>query len=537
MLAMNSEQTGGAHIEAMVAVSGTTARPIVAFISYASLDDATPEELPAGSGFVRSLQRQLFFELTTERGLGNVILWRDRTEIEPGDIWNDRIIQALQEADILLVILSRTYRTRPWCNDELETFAGRLDPKLVAEPHGCIIRVDKQRLEDAEVPIRLRPVQAIRFFTFDLLEKIEQPFFWRGRVRDERFYEAIRELGRTIERAIKRLPAPQETDISDKRAASQPGKTAGTTVFVAKPAQDLEQPYRQIVAELHARGFNVAPDPGQALPDEYVEAKSVLDAALNDAALAVHLVGSRPGVIPHGGESGIVPLQLALTEKTRRIERLIWSPRILPKYAVGEQSVVADEREPLEKLTSIGGHLLMGDQLEGGPLAEFRELIVGRLQLKIPAGEELDQIKSKGSLPRVYLLHQEADRAFAVELAKALRVHGAVGVLPTYDDDPRAQEELHERRLAEAEIVALCWGSASRTWVETTTMALNAPVRTGRVQRNQRVVLLAGAMTEQKSEYLELYPPDEIDSVLDGTKTDLETLASTMLTKWQPEGT
>jgi hypothetical protein len=85
--------------------------------------------------------------------------------------------------------------------------------------------------------------------------------------------------------------------------------------------------------------------------------------------------------------------------------------------------------------------------------------------------------------------------------------------------------------------VALCWGSASRTWVEATTMALNAPVRIGRVQRNQRVVLLAGAMTEQKSEYLELYPPDEIDAVLDGTKTDLETLASTMLTKRQLEGT
>jgi hypothetical protein len=122
---------------------------------------------------VSFLQRQLLFELETELGLGGVVLWHDRTAIEPGDRWSDKIIEALHKADILLVVLSRNYAEQEWCNRELETFMSRPEAALDPDFNGRIIRVDKQTLEDAEIPAALRPIQAIRFFEYDRLDRAD----------------------------------------------------------------------------------------------------------------------------------------------------------------------------------------------------------------------------------------------------------------------------------------------------------------------------------------------------------------------------
>jgi hypothetical protein len=266
------------------------------------------------------------YELETELGLGGVVLWRDRTVIEPGDKWSDKIIEALRGADILLVVLSRTYITQEWCDRELETFASRIETASGLDYHRRILRVDKHTLEDAQIPAVLRPIQAVRFFEYDSMKREDRPFFWRGLVRDEeRFYEALRTLAVAIERAVK-------------------------------------------------------------------------------------------------------------------------------------------------------------------------------------------------GLTRVYLLHHENDRRFAVDIAKALKAHGLTVKLPSIDGEPQEQRMLHRQRLAESDAVLLCWRDGSGTWVEIAASELRDFRKLGRDRPFLcRTVLLGGEATAAKLEYLDIYSHDDVVQVLDGT--------------------
>jgi hypothetical protein len=390
---MTGNLSGGAE-ESAAAISphGLAAtRKAVVFISYASLDNAVPDNRPGAVGFISFLQRHLLYELETELGLGGVLLWRDRTAIEPGDKWSDKIIEALRAADILIVVLSRTYATREWCGLELETFTGRLEAAFVPDRFGRILRVDRHTLEDAEIPTILQPIQAVRFFEYDRLNREDRPFFWRGLVRDERFFEAIRALAVAIERAVKGIPpspvpaALREPPPPAFMAAPQNGRT----VFVAKVAHDLRDAYRGIVAELQGRGYRVVPPEDAELPDEKDEAEREIVRALGEAELAVHLVGRRLGNIPHGADQGIVPLQLALSgDRTARkgFARIIWAPKVLvsfdDKSASEDPRAGVDERDPLERLAGMGATLLPDDHVDGRPFAGFRELLIRELEAR-----------------------------------------------------------------------------------------------------------------------------------------------------------
>jgi hypothetical protein len=493
-----------------------------AFISYASLENAVPDDRPSTGGFVTQLQRALFHELETELGMAGVLLWRDRTAIEPGDLWTDKIIEALRAADILIVILSPNYLKRPWCKKELETFASRLESSVDPDRAGRILRLDRVTMKDAEIPDLLRPVQAIRFFELDRLENDDKPYFWRGQVRDDRFYVAVRTLALQIARILRRQAA--STRVKEPAPAPRV-KANGRTVFVARPAADMEADYRRLCTELRGRGFTIEPSPESEPWTELADATSAIAAALARAELAVHLVGTRTGYMPESSDQAIVPLQLALSAQHMRrnetFERIIWSPAILPiDPGKGADKSVSAETDPQERLSRLGAKVQEHDSIDSGPFVDFCDNLVRRVLSRREKKAESRERTRDDSAPRVYILFHDSDEDFASEVAARIKQGGATVYLQPKDGEAQQQRALHAQRLAECRFVILCWRNASKTWVEATAAELTDGAQQGRGRSH--LVILGGEPTSSKLAYSKIFPQDQIDKVVDGTADKLD---------------
>jgi hypothetical protein len=82
------------------------------FISYARADDVKPPFDKATKGWVTSFWHQLRWELTNA-GLPEAKLWLGRYEIEPAEEFTEKIRAALQQARLLVPIVSANWMTAP----------------------------------------------------------------------------------------------------------------------------------------------------------------------------------------------------------------------------------------------------------------------------------------------------------------------------------------------------------------------------------------------------------------------------------------
>jgi hypothetical protein len=166
----------------------------------------------------------------------------------------------------------------------------------------------------------------------------------------------------------------------------------------------------------------------------------------------------------------------------------------------------------------MGAALLPEDQVDGGTFAKFRELLIGTLDMRGKPRLKDVELPEAPSATRVYLLHHEKDRGFAVDIAKELRARGYTVKLPSVDGEPQEQRMLHRQRLAESDVVLLCWRDGSGTWLE---IAAGELRDFRKLERDRpflrRAVLLGGEATAAKLEYLDIYSHDDVDQVLDGT--------------------
>ena len=173
------------------------------FVSYRRLDDLPPPESPDSDGFVSYLMRQLRYELSQLGGLDS-IRWVERSRIEPGDDWSERISIALNNAEFFIAIVSKNYITSSWCQQELSIMKSRTS-KLDAQPRR-IFRVDRTPIPEALVPEPLRRIQSVRFYREDYETERVEEFFYRGKVvLQEEYLEAVHMLALGIGKELEKL--------------------------------------------------------------------------------------------------------------------------------------------------------------------------------------------------------------------------------------------------------------------------------------------------------------------------------------------
>ena len=86
----------------------------IAFFSYARRDD------DAVGGLLTKIREKLEIEIQVHAGEEDLEVFQDTDDIEPGDPWEQRLRDAIDNSAFFIPVLSPFYFSRPRCREELE---------------------------------------------------------------------------------------------------------------------------------------------------------------------------------------------------------------------------------------------------------------------------------------------------------------------------------------------------------------------------------------------------------------------------------
>jgi hypothetical protein len=431
------------------------------FLSYARVDDEIPPAAGDCVGWVKYFYQNLWCELR-QRVSGDLQFWRDVNDIEPDGDFAREIEKALQQAVVMVAVLSPNYVKRPWCLRELGDFA-KASPSADAAPRSeQIFKILKNHISEDDLPVALRNRgRGYSFFEVDPEKNIVESYFVAGKLRDRYEQAYLAKINELAERIRGRLP---------KLLAVPP--VAGTPppsrfVFVAPPpsSSTVMEIYRVLTKQLETEGFGVLPPPGDHFPDTLVDAKTLVAEALVGAELAIHLIGESGGKTCDGAIEPMVPMQLRLSHAavTERPElgRLIW----FTDKPAANSSVHAELLRALADCDATRAPLLPGrDEIVSGTYDSFFGLVQRTLQRAVPAPPQ-GAIQTGKTL---YIVAADEDVDFArVDLRAALRGLGIEAEVPLPRNRPKDVRDKHETmRLQAADAVLVLWGAKGVDWVE-----------------------------------------------------------------------
>lgn len=487
------------------------------FVSYARNDDLPPLGPDEGKGFVTALDGNLNYHFRL-LGPPTPKLWRDTRAIGRSDQFDPIIEEAINASDVLLVVLSRNWVSREFCRKELEWFKKRWGNEGESALKRRIVVVAKHNIEPKDRPQLLQGQEGYVFYRRDDESGAgaEQEFFGGGKPQGE-YHDLVKELACDLWRRAHASEAPPAatTSARDARRSSADGRT----VYLAKPAADMRQPYLRLVDELEGRGYRIAPERDSEIPYDDTAPGFVAD-ALAAAEVSIHLLGEKSGYTPEDSEP-IVKLQLSraalraagngAAEAQGEFRRIVWAPKVLIEGAADEPV----ERDPLAVLGRFDKQLA-SDKIDGSEISKFSEFVIQHLDRTSPKAEVLEAIESDS---RIYVYHRPEDSEFALDLAKVLQQRKIEPVFPAFEGDPAELKAWHREALQECDAVVLCWATAPEVWIKTTARELRSWRELGREKKFACRGLLAGPPPGERKEFLmELPPRSEIDVVLDLTK-------------------
>ena len=521
-----SEQTGAGFAAAGYEHAGETVPETQIFISYARDDDIPPPQ--GGKGFVSYLHEQLAY-VFKDSGPFRPKIWRDITGIDPGDQFDPRIADAIAASAILLVVLSRNWMARPYCQRELKAFGERWSSEDELQIRRRVIFVGKRHVDRDRRPSLLQGQEGYLFYTLDAAgaEGLEHQFFSQGKVQDDRYYQLLDDLAGFLLRTATRLSPREQTPEADRVIVNSAPAPAlnGRTIYVAKPADDMRPAYDRVVKELGGHGYAILPEPGAELPHDR-SAAGTIDAWLARAEASIHLLGEEPGYAVDNAQR-IVGLQLA--HAAARVSpgdgggdglgfrRIIWAPKVLERRRDDVAEVLGD-RNPIEVLCKFGNQM-PNDKIDGDVLSKFVDFLIQHLIRMAPPVSRPPQIKADF---RIYLCHsEEEDTDFVFKVAEELLARDVEAVFPAFEGDEVAIKTFHRTNLAECDAVALCWAGASEVWVRARSNELRDWHGLGRGRPfAYRAVVAGPPLGPRKKNIRRLFPSSEIDLTVDLTDKD-----------------
>lgn len=508
------------------------------FISYARKDDQAAREVLGAKGLVASLHDRLL-AVFNELGAPWPTVFRDTQRIEKGDQFEPRLGQALREAKLLIVVMSRNWLGSDWCRRELDTFADhwrqRGEGEQRVKEHIFLVR--KHAIPPENRPEWLQGQSGYDLLRIDPENQAELAYFDSdfGRPCDERWFTTTRELAVALRKRAQdpKHPLPEPlpsgarvtTDVAPAVVARN-----DRTVFLARPAADMEQSCTTLAEELTRRGFRVVPDPAVVLPMQGEEATALIDAALGKAELSIHLLGDKAGFTPEDSvpmvrlqldraAARIVP-PIASGAEPRAFHRLIWAPRVLPGaansatprdlYAVlARHSGLPSDAEREEALRP-------GDKLDGDTLTKFSQFVLQHLdEFGHPSAPRLPTIPQGA---QIYVQHHEQDAAIAETVAEGLERQGFAPLLPALEGEPAERLRVHRDALQTSDAVLLCWAEAADVWVRAGATELRRWQDLGRtVAFTCRSVLALPPQRPAKDRLRKFPPKTDVDGVIDAT--------------------
>ena len=283
------------------------------FISYTHVDN-TPLKMKKGEpGWVDNLHRSLGVRLYQLLG-EEVTIWRDR-KIGGEDVFNEEILQKVQQAKVFLSILSPRYLKSKWCEKELNEFVRTASAKggLRIGNKSRMVKTVKTYIPRQEHPSELQGTTGFEFFERNEATDHYQEFSEER--KDELYWGRFEDLALGISKVLHLLRSDQAPRPTGKR------------IFIAETTSDVTEQRNIIKRELEARDHDVHPqDP---LPLQTNALRQSIESNLENAALSIHIIGGHEGIIPEGESQSIIAIQQELafaSYKAKNLPCLIWVP-------------------------------------------------------------------------------------------------------------------------------------------------------------------------------------------------------------------
>ena len=416
------------------------------FISYAHLDNIPVTD--GDQGWVSGFHRSLFGFVTQYLGKKPRV-WRD-TKLQGNGKFGPEIIEALEQAAVLVAILSPCYVVSDWCQREVQTFYDRAsqssNPCPVDQRMFKVLKFPWSQEHDE--PNLLQELLGYRFYREDLASgKVKEirPDF--GRVMEEEYKQKIADLAIEITQQLKALSQSQSAPMTVPAVQEIP--TRCRTVYLAETTGELQIQRNKIKRELEQVNYTVLPD--RSLPYDS-SFRSVVTASLERSCLSIHLFGEQYGIVPEGEMKSVVILQheLALHQTTVNpdLRQILWlSPEVQSQ----------DPRlEAFRQTLGWDADLL---QMSGEDLKTHIQE-----QLNPPPVKRSQSFKPN-DLIRIYVICDKGDMEEIDPLTNFLRDQGFEVMKPFFGNEAAAvRRQEHQEYLELSDAVLIYYGAGDEQW-------------------------------------------------------------------------
>jgi hypothetical protein len=306
----------------------------------------------------------------------------------------------------------------------------------------------------------------------------------------QRFFERIYDIAYDLKQCLKARTGPV--------VAISPwaGAKGGKTVFLAETTSDLKPERDQLQRELLESGHRVLPE--QPLPLTAGELTDAVREYLAEADLAIHLIGSRYGLIPEDASHSVIELQnmaSAAAHDETGLPRFLWTLRDLIPH---------DERQGqfLQRLVE-DPEVHRGAEVIQDTLENLSGLVLSELAPKPESTvADVPTARNPGAPPTVYLICDPRDEEAVEAIEDFLFDQGLEVITPHFEGDEAEVSEMHRRNLLRCDGVLVYYGQASKTWVEMQMMdVVQAPGYGREIPMRAQAVLIAGPDDRRKARF------------------------------------
>jgi len=401
------------------------------FISYSRADNVSlaADEVPWVSQFAES----------TERGMKSVrcdaVVWMDIQDNARNMHFWPQIQKALDESDVLIVILSENWLASEFCRKEFEYFNQK--PSLKGK-EVFIVSIE-EILNDETINLfeGLTPS--------DFYKKVEfQGVFSNSPMRPNRkegFSLAIKRLARSIKEVL-------HNDSTPKVEIVKAPVREGLTVLLTRATPDQLGFSDQLFHEFEAHGIQVI-EPSSFRKDAETQMLEWGE-LVESADVVLQLIGSQPYMTNTrlGDDS-----QLQLNQK------MFNSAKVKAKYTWISPSVFEDECD--HELRELA------QQIRDQQRVDSDFLLLGSKQnTKIDLLKMVEMVSAPKTTNSVYVVYSKEDAESVGRLTNFL-ISKNIPIEPSIIDDidPERRDSHHREQLEIAKGVILFWGDANDFWV------------------------------------------------------------------------
>lgn len=364
--------------------------------------------------------------------------------------YDNMVSPKLDNAGILVTILSKEFVDSPACIEHVEAFSSAVEGSPVKSNR--IFKVFKSPLSLHHQPSRLRELLGYDMYQLDPDSgEIREYTDYFSTEAERQYWMKMVDLAYDIYGSLTRLkegPGTAEVRNIQKRK----------TIYLAETGHDLSVQRNIIKRELQRHGYVVLPS--QTLPGSATELERQVNRDLEKSDLSIHLIGAAYGEIPVGSDRSVVDLQNKLAaeksararESKQEFTRLIWISPNLSNANDRQKSFIETIKRDVE--------VQEGAEILQTALEDFKNIMREEL---LEAHDRKPGTDHEGR--SVYLMHDRVDRKDIQPIREELERSGFHVLVPEFEGELLELRQKHIENLKNFDAAIIYKGKVNEQWV------------------------------------------------------------------------